>query len=144
MTVSAEELAPEIQEQSERLGRLRQEVAKVIVGQEYLIDRLIIGMLSNGHVLLEGVPGLGKTMLVRTLGEAVDVRGLVDPRPVRRDRMSGMVVAHDEDDVRRPLRRRSAHQLVTVSMSSRVPNPVAPLERHDSSPSTFIGPAMSR
>ncbi len=50
---------------------LKTEIAKVIVGQDYLVDRLIIGMLSNGHVLLEGVPGLAKTLTVKTLAAAM-------------------------------------------------------------------------
>src|SRR5512147_2588814 len=53
------------------IGKLRQEVAKVIVGQEQLVDRLLVGLLANGHVLLEGVPGLAKTMSVRTLAAAI-------------------------------------------------------------------------
>ena len=48
--------------------RLREEIANVIVGQRYLVDRLLIGLLANGHVLLEGVPGLAKTLAVKTLG----------------------------------------------------------------------------
>ena len=44
---------------------LKQEIGKVIVGQEYLIERLLIGLLADGHVLLEGVPGLAKTLAVR-------------------------------------------------------------------------------
>ena len=51
---------------------LKAEIGKVIVGQDYLIDRLIIGMLSNGHVLLEGVPGLAKTLTVNTLAAAME------------------------------------------------------------------------
>ena len=47
---------------------------KVIVGQRYLIERLVIGLLSDGHVLLEGVPGLAKTLSVRTLAEALNVK----------------------------------------------------------------------
>ena len=48
-------------------GRVVSEVHRRIVGQDYMIERLLIGLLTGGHVLLEGVPGLGKTMLVRTL-----------------------------------------------------------------------------
>lgn len=51
---------------------LRAEMQKIIVGQSYLIDRLIIGLLANGHVLLEGVPGLAKTLSVKTLASALD------------------------------------------------------------------------
>src|SRR5829696_10134798 len=53
------------------IGKLRTEIGKVIVGQEYLLDRLLVGLLANGHVLLEGVPGLAKTLSVRTLAAAI-------------------------------------------------------------------------
>jgi MoxR-like ATPase len=61
-----------VREQSAFVPTLKTEIAKVIVGQEYLIDRLIIGMLTNGHVLLEGVPGLAKTLTINTLAQALD------------------------------------------------------------------------
>jgi MoxR-like ATPase len=51
---------------------LRAEIGQVIVGQEQLVDRLLVGLLANGHVLLEGVPGLAKTMSVRSLASAID------------------------------------------------------------------------
>ncbi|MFU8847374.1 MAG: AAA family ATPase [Opitutales bacterium] len=51
---------------------LREEIAQVIVGQHYLVDRLLVGLLANGHVLLEGVPGLAKTLSIRTLAAATD------------------------------------------------------------------------
>ncbi len=60
-----------VREQSAFIHSLKTEIGKVIVGQDYLIDRLIIGMLSNGHVLLEGVPGLAKTLTVKTLAAAL-------------------------------------------------------------------------
>ncbi len=50
---------------------LRQEIGRVIVGQKYLVDRLIVGLLANGHVLLEGVPGLAKTLAVKTLAQCM-------------------------------------------------------------------------
>ena len=46
---------------------LREEVGKVIVGQTYMMDRLLIALLADGHVLLEGVPGLAKTLAIKTL-----------------------------------------------------------------------------
>ncbi len=61
-----------VREQSAFVATLKTEIGKVIVGQEYLVDRLIIGMLSNGHVLLEGVPGLAKTLTINTLAQALD------------------------------------------------------------------------
>jgi MoxR-like ATPase len=53
---------------------LRQEIGRVIVGQQHLVDRLIIGLISNGHILLEGVPGLAKTLALKTLAAAVGLR----------------------------------------------------------------------
>ncbi|OFZ67665.1 MAG: ATPase [Bacteroidetes bacterium RIFCSPHIGHO2_02_FULL_44_7] len=52
---------------------LREEVAKVIVGQTYMVDRLLVALLADGHVLLEGVPGLAKTLAIKTLADAIDV-----------------------------------------------------------------------
>lgn len=67
--------APEDQErirnEASWVGLLRQEIGKVIVGQKYLVDRLILGLLANGHVLLEGVPGLAKTLAVKTLSQCM-------------------------------------------------------------------------
>ena len=60
-----------VQEQSRFVAQIRAEVGKVIVGQRYMIDRLLIGLLADGHVLLEGVPGLAKTLTVRTLSSAI-------------------------------------------------------------------------
>src|SRR5688572_26265207 len=51
--------------------KLRKEVSHVIVGQSHMLDRLLIGLLSNGHVLLEGVPGLAKTLTIKTLSQAI-------------------------------------------------------------------------
>jgi len=53
------------------ISKLRTEIGQVIVGQEQLVDRLLVGLLANGHVLLEGVPGLAKTLSVRTLAAAI-------------------------------------------------------------------------
>lgn len=55
------------------IADVRAEVGRVIVGQEYLINRLLIALLCNGHILIEGVPGLAKTLSVRTLADALDV-----------------------------------------------------------------------
>ena len=54
------------------IDRLRGEVSKVIVGQSQMIDRLLVGLLSSGHVLLEGVPGLAKTLSIKSLSQAVN------------------------------------------------------------------------
>ncbi len=60
-----------IAQQAVFIDALRDELHKVIVGQQYMIDRLLIGLLSNGHVLLEGVPGLAKTLTIKSLAQAV-------------------------------------------------------------------------
>src|SRR5687768_12254363 len=57
-----------------KLAALKQEIKKVIVGQEETIDQLLITFLAGGHALLEGVPGLAKTLMIRTLAEAIDLR----------------------------------------------------------------------
>ena len=57
--------------QSELVKKIREEVGKVIVGQEKLIDRLILALVTEGHILLEGVPGLAKTLSVNTLAKAL-------------------------------------------------------------------------
>jgi MoxR-like ATPase len=56
------------------INRLRTELSKVVVGQLYMVDRLVIGLLSNGHVLLEGVPGLAKTLTIKSLAQAVQAK----------------------------------------------------------------------
>jgi len=61
-----------VQREAEVVEKLLAEVRKVIVGQRYLLDRMMIGLLAGGHVLLEGVPGLAKTMAVRALASSVE------------------------------------------------------------------------
>jgi MoxR-like ATPase len=56
------------------INRLRTELSKVVVGQLYMVDRLVIGLLSNGHVLLEGVPGLAKTLTIKSLAQAIHAK----------------------------------------------------------------------
>ena len=56
------------------IDRLRDEIGRVIVGQQYMVDRLLIGLLSNGHILLEGVPGLAKTLTIKSLSQAVHAK----------------------------------------------------------------------
>jgi len=63
-----------VKEASAFAYRLREQIGTVIVGQRYLVDRLLVGLLANGHVLLEGVPGLAKTLAVKTLAQAIDAR----------------------------------------------------------------------
>ncbi len=70
--MNIEEINQKVEQSSAVLDNLRAEIAKVIVGQEAVIDRLLIGLLANGHVLIEGVPGLAKTLILSTLAGAFD------------------------------------------------------------------------
>jgi MoxR-like ATPase len=71
MNTSLEELNERVKTTTAWVNLLRGEIGRVIVGQQYLVDRLLVGLLANGHVLLEGVPGLAKTLSVRTLASAM-------------------------------------------------------------------------
>ena len=71
MTTDVKQIQEQVQAASAKFSVLRQEISNTIVGQGYMIDRLLIGLLSNGHILLEGVPGLAKTLCVTTLAKAV-------------------------------------------------------------------------
>ena len=66
-----EEINAKIQFESRFLDDMNAEISKVIIGQQYMIDRLMIGLLANGHVLLEGVPGLAKTLAIKTLSDTI-------------------------------------------------------------------------
>ncbi len=63
-----------IEQESAFIDKILSEVAKVIVGQNYMVERLLIGLLSNGHILLEGVPGLAKTLTVKTLSQTIKTK----------------------------------------------------------------------
>ncbi|MYA60952.1 MAG: MoxR family ATPase [Dehalococcoidia bacterium] len=69
---SIQELNDHIQKESEFLNRLLEEIRKVIVGQDALVEKVLIGLLADGHILLEGVPGLAKTLLINTVSRAID------------------------------------------------------------------------
>lgn len=71
MTVDVKKIGEQVQAESRTLQQLRSEVEHVIVGQSELIDRLLVGILCNGHVLIEGVPGLAKTLTITTLAKAM-------------------------------------------------------------------------
>jgi MoxR-like ATPase len=73
--------ADDIRQLNERIShagqftdKLKEEIRHVIVGQDYMLDRLLIGLLSNGHVLLEGVPGLAKTLTIKSLSQAIHAK----------------------------------------------------------------------
>jgi MoxR-like ATPase len=72
MSADITELNERVKEESSFVSLLKTEMNKVIVGQSKMIDRLLVGLLTRGHILLEGVPGLAKTLAISTLAKAVD------------------------------------------------------------------------
>jgi len=72
MTVDMRALGEKIEKSSAFIEDIRKELDKVIIGQQYMIDRLLVGLLTNGHVLLEGVPGLAKTLTVSSLATVLN------------------------------------------------------------------------
>jgi MoxR-like ATPase len=74
MTVDTRESSRRIERASEILGRVRTEVGRAVVGQHGMVDRLLVGLLTGGHVLLEGVPGLAKTLAVSSLAGALGLK----------------------------------------------------------------------
>ena len=76
MAAGAVALSPAAASAADTLARVRAEVHRVIVGQDTLIDRLLVGLLAGGHVLVEGVPGLAKTLTVTTLATSLDLRSV--------------------------------------------------------------------
>jgi MoxR-like ATPases len=71
MTISTEALTEEVKTAGTWVSAVQNEISRVVVGQKNLVDRLLIGLLANGHVLLEGVPGLAKTLTIRTLAGCI-------------------------------------------------------------------------
>lgn len=74
MSYDIKAINEKIQRESSFIDVLQLELGKVIVGQKYMVERLLVGLLSNGHILLEGVPGLAKTLSIKTLAQAVDAK----------------------------------------------------------------------
>ena len=72
--VNIKELNERIKQESEFIDLINIEINKVIVGQKHLLESLLIGLLSDGHVLLEGVPGLAKTLSIKTLADTIDAK----------------------------------------------------------------------
>ncbi len=68
---STQEITQEVRELGQWIPGLRQQVGHVVIGQKYLVDRLLLGLLANGHLLLEGVPGLAKTLTVKTMAACI-------------------------------------------------------------------------
>ncbi len=74
MSANLSEINEKVRANSDWTNLLKMEIGKVIVGQKYLVDRLLTGILANGHVLLEGVPGLAKTLAVKTMAASMDAK----------------------------------------------------------------------
>ncbi len=74
MPADITELNEQIQKESEFIDTLYSEIGKIIVGQKYMIERLMVALLTNGHILLEGVPGLAKTLAVNTLSKTINTK----------------------------------------------------------------------
>ncbi len=73
MSIAASAMEEQAAEFRQQFGRVRDEISKMIVGQQHIIDQVLIALFAGGNCLLEGVPGLGKTLLVRTLSEVLDL-----------------------------------------------------------------------
>ncbi|MBR4717781.1 MAG: AAA family ATPase, partial [Lentisphaeria bacterium] len=67
-----QELQSKISDASAFIRPLRTEIGRIVAGQEQLVDRVLLSLIANGHLLLEGVPGLAKTLLVKTVAQAMD------------------------------------------------------------------------
>ena len=72
MSFDIQSINIQVSQQAEKLTLLRQEIGKVLIGQKTMVDRLLIGLLTGGHILLEGVPGLAKTTAIKALAQALD------------------------------------------------------------------------
>ena len=74
MDTDIQQIQARVEAESAFVSNLTEQMRQVIIGQQYLVDRLLIGILADGHVLIEGVPGLAKTLSVRSLSRAIDAR----------------------------------------------------------------------
>jgi MoxR-like ATPase len=74
MQTDIQQIQAVVERESAFVDRLTSQISSVIVGQTYLVERLLIGILANGHILIEGVPGLAKTLSVKTLSDAIQVK----------------------------------------------------------------------
>ena len=74
MNQDIEKVEQELNQLVGKINQLKKEIGKVIVGQKEVIDQIIITFLAGGHALLEGVPGLAKTLMIRTLSQAMDLK----------------------------------------------------------------------
>ena len=73
-SIDIQQLQEKIDQQSQFINRIKEELSKVLVGQQNMVDKLLIGLLSNGHILLEGVPGLAKTLTIKSLAQCIHAK----------------------------------------------------------------------
>ena len=74
MSIDVYEFSDKVAKHVQRVNRLRTEIAKIVIGQDAMVSRLLVGLLTHGHILLEGVPGLAKTTVIKTLAETLATR----------------------------------------------------------------------
>ncbi|MFH1686775.1 MAG: AAA family ATPase [bacterium] len=74
MDTDIQRIQAEVEKESGFVERLTGQISNVIVGQQYLVERLMVGILANGHILIEGVPGLAKTLSVKTLADSIEAK----------------------------------------------------------------------
>jgi MoxR-like ATPase len=74
LSTQIQEISRKVRDEGSFIQQIVGEIHRVIVGQKYMVERLLIGLLTRGHILLEGVPGLAKTLAVKTLSSAIDAR----------------------------------------------------------------------
>jgi MoxR-like ATPase len=99
--VNIKELNERIKKESEFVDLITLEIQKVIVGQKSLVDRLLVGLLSDGHILLEGVPGLAKTLAITTLSQTIDAsfsRIQFTPDLLPADLLGTMIYSQKKED----------------------------------------------
>jgi MoxR-like ATPase len=99
--VNIKELNERIKQESEFVDLITLEIQKVIVGQKSLVDRLLVGLLSDGHILLEGVPGLAKTLAITTLSQTIDAsfsRIQFTPDLLPADLLGTMIYSQKKED----------------------------------------------
>jgi MoxR-like ATPase len=99
--VNIKELNERIKKESEFVDLITLEIQKVIVGQKSLVDRLLVGLLSDGHILLEGVPGLAKTLAITTLAQTIDAsfsRIQFTPDLLPADLLGTMIYSQKKED----------------------------------------------
>jgi len=74
MSIDIQEIQATVEKEAAFIDKLVQQIGSVIVGQKYLVERLLVGILANGHILIEGVPGLAKTLSVKTLADSIEAK----------------------------------------------------------------------